>query len=611
MFGWTGSILELDLTKESAKIVPTSHEAMTFFVGGKGLGIYYLWKNLPPGIDPLSPDNVIIVATGPLQGTRIMPNGRYCVVTKSPLTGLFLDAHAGGFVGPELKFSGFDAILIRGAASNPTWVSIVDDDIEFHDAKETGLWGLKSGETEKRICTQMNDSETRVISIGPAGENGVTIACLVSDGFHNAGRGGIGAVFGSKNLKAVSIRGHQSLEVADPEKENDLGKQFRDRCTAGRDAGLMIHSYGTSTFVKHASKVDQLPTRNFKAGEFDRVEKISGKAIEERWTIEKKPCYRCTLACAKIISDFTEHPVPVPEYETLAMLGSNCGIDNLETIISANDLCNQLGLDTISTGNVIGFFMECSSKGYLNESLLAESLSFGDSKGLLTRIQEIAERKDSGALLSDGVSEAAQKIGQNSTEFAIQVKNLEMPAWDPRGRAGMGISYAVSAVGASHLRGWPDPHRLPKEDLANDLMPSLILAQDEKIWKDILIICHFTHSIKPAFSMGDPAPIMAAVTGRELTEQQVRDTAQRIWILTRLFNMREWNESPINHDILPPRLMKEPLPSGSAEGCKAFMDEVDFHESLQTFYKLRKCDSEGRPQTNEINRLELSRFLSQ
>ncbi|MFW9905600.1 MAG: aldehyde ferredoxin oxidoreductase family protein, partial [Candidatus Thorarchaeota archaeon] len=583
---------------------PLPKNIIETFLGGKGLGVYILTRELAANIDPLGLENKIVIVTGPLQGSIVPICGRYSLVTKSPLTGLILDSHAGGSIGPELKFTGYDAVVIEGIASKPCYLSILDGEIEIQDGEH--LKGLSSLDKEIRLKKDLGIEELKVMSIGVAGENLVKFACVTSESFRNIGRGGAGAVFGSKNLLAIAIKGtKKELPVADFATLNELASELRNRATQGRTSGLRIYRIGTPNLVTVASNRDQIPVHNFQEGTIETPALLEEEAINH-YTTKKKPCYKCVISCSHIFNDefsFSkeEHLIAVPEYETLGMIGANCGA-NFETVVEANYLANMYSLDTISLGSTIGFFMECSEKDIVPKKYKSDKISFGDNKGILNLIHKIANKQGVGKILAEGTRKASETFGHESEQFAIHVKGLEMAAWDPRGKLALGLSFATAAVGASHLRGWPATAKLPKEEpVTPEVIETLIREQDLKIIKDSLIICHFTHSIIPALNLEDGQALYSAVTG---SQTDVREIAQNIWSLSRYFNMREFDEPAGNYDQLPHRLLHEPLPSGSAEGSKAFQSVDDFQHGLKILYQMRHCQENGDLTTEEKQRIE-------
>ena len=596
--GYAGKIGFVDLSKGKTWVEETPWGVVSKVIGGKGLGAWYLYKLLQPGVDPLGPGNVFVIATGPAQ--LVMPiAGRYTIVTKSPHTGLYIDSHSGGFVGPALKSAGFDALVVRGASDSPVWLGVVDGDLKLFDASD--LWGLNTFETEKALHEE-HDKKSKVLSIGPAGERLVRIASVINDRFRAIGRGGIGALWGSKKLKAISIvPGDYSVSVADESRVEELKESLRARSTANRKKGHLLYKHGTSWLVDVASELDQLPTLNFQYGSDEEAHKLSGYAFEEKYggRIRPKPCYKCSIVCSYIIKadlfswageqEFIQHP----EYETLALLGTNLGVHDTEALLRFNNLCTLYGLDTISTGNTIGWFLETFERGLVPPEYVPEGTRFGDVEGILDLIRKIAFRQGVGKVLSFGVKKAAEELAPEALHWAIQVKGLEMAAWDPRGKLGLGLSYAVTPVGASHLRGWPVT-RDPPNRSAKEVIPGLLEQTDLKILKDSLIMCHFTHSINPALNVRDTAEIFSAITGVSTDESGARRIAHNIWLLTRLINEREFGGvAPRRFDVLPPRLMEDPLPTGRAKGLTAFVSRDDFEESLSEVYRERGLNVDG------------------
>ncbi|MHA1443733.1 MAG: aldehyde ferredoxin oxidoreductase family protein [Candidatus Hodarchaeales archaeon] len=606
--GYHDRLIRINLSTKKIELESLPPKIVETFIGGKGLGAYILTRELKPGIDPLGPDNKIIVATGPLQGSVVPICGRYCIVTKSPLTGLFLDSHAGGFVGPELKFAGYDAIIIEGASNTPCYISIIDDKIQIRNGEI--IKGMTTLDKETHIKQELNMQDAKIMSIGPAGENLVKFACVTSDSFRNIGRGGVGSVFGSKNLLGIAIKGsNKKIPVANLEKLNVLAKNLRKRAKTGKDADHWIYRVGTPALLSYSSKSDHLPVRNFQFGTLEDPSLIGEEALQQ-YVSKKKPCYKCVIQCSHVFDeDFSfkdkeDHIVAIPEYETLGLIGSNCGV-KYETIIEANHLLNKYGLDSISAGNVCAFFMECSEKNLVPEEYKKEKVHFGDDEGLLQLIQKITFKTGVGKILSEGTKRVSEVFGKGTEVFAIQVKGLEMAAWDPRAKLALGLSYATAAVGASHLRGWPSTSKIPKDEMiSSEIVETLVDSQDAKFIKDSLIICHFTHSIIPALNLSDMQALYQAATG---CSNDIVAIAQNIWSLTRYFNMREFaisGKAAGEFDTLPHRILHEPLPSGSAVGSKAFNSTEDFQKGLQYLYQNRKCKPNGDLTELEVNRIK-------
>ena len=598
-------LLRINLTTKSISIEEIPDSVVYDYLGGTGYITYYLNKELDPKIDSLSPDNKVIVAPGPIQGTTVPVSGRYAVGTKSPLTGLFLDSNVGGFFGQEIRMAGYDLIIIEGKADKPVYVSIKDEIVEIKDAID--LWGFFVYETEFMIRQLEDEPKMRVMTIGPAGEHLVNFACTTSDSFRNAGRGGLGAVFGSKNLKAIAIKGSTRPSNGNAEKIKEIRKDIIQRAKNAKAEGHLLHQHGTSWLVKVSSHLDHYPTRNWQSGEYADVDKLSHEALSEKYKRFRRPCYQCPIGCSETLDasvfDWVEEDrkeIAKPEYETLAMMGGNCGINDVETVIQANDLCNQLGLDTISTGSAIAMTMEAKEKG-LVEGPEFKDVEFGNVQKFLELIDKIAYRKDIGNILAEGIAQAAEHW--HIEDLAIHVKKLPFAAWDPRAKLGLGLSYATAAVGASHLRGWPQTRDVPEKS-AVEVLDSLIQEQDLKTIKDCLSICHFTHSIKPALNFNDCINIVSAMWDREISEEELTNIARRVWIMKRLFNIREFGDrDPIEFDNLPKRFMKEPLPSGRAEGRTAFINDEDFIKSRSLLYQKRGLDEKGYPIKEELDKL--------
>lgn len=596
-------LLRINLTEGEISKEDIPEEICKKYIGGTGFIAYYLYKELDPKTEPLSPDNKIIIAPGPAQGTKIPITGRYVVGALSPLTDHFIDSHVGGFLGPEIRFAGYDLIIIEGKAEEPVYVSIKDEEVKIKDASQ--LWGEISYKTEEQIRFEENEPKMRVICIGPAGENLVTIACPTADGHRNPGRGGLGAVFGSKNLKALAVKGSTRPTNGNQEKIEELRKEYVARARKAIESGNGMDRYGTSDAVAYSNQMSQYPTRNWQSGEFEDYEKLSGVIMDEKYKVLKRPCYQCPVGCSATFDgsdfDWTEQKeVARPEYETLAMLGGNCGISDSDTVIKANEMCNQLGLDTISTGSAIAMIMEAVEKGLL-EGPEFKGIKFGNDAKIFELLDMIAHREGIGDILAQGVAQAAEHWGIG--QLAIHVKGLPFAAWDPRGKLGLGLSYSTSSVGASHLRGWPATTEVP-DKTAVDVMDSLVEQQDYKTLLDCLVVCTFSYAIDGGFTYIERQRIMEALWDREVPKEEMMEIAQRIWITMRMFNVKRYGDKkPIEYDVLPKRLMNEPLPSGRAKGSKAFISEEDYNQSLQLVYEKRGLDEYGIPKEEELKRL--------
>lgn len=614
MPGWLGKLLRVDLStgKIAEESIPT--EVLRQFVGGKGLATRYFYQEVPPRADPLGAENRFYLAAGPAQGTRIPITGRCAAVSKSPLTNLYIDSAIGGHLGPELKRAGYDMLVVQGQPEKPVWLLVSPNETGIRNAQH--LWGKTTHQTE--LLLRKQDLKTCVLSVGPAGERLVRFACLTHDYFRSFGRGGLGAVFGAKRLKAIAVRGTDGIiPTPDHEREKALVKEFAQRVRTARAHDHQLYRHGTPWLIEYANTGGMCPTRNFQTTYFKEYTRITPQALEAcvDHQLRRSPCEGCIISCTwSITKPFRWAPagatgkVALPEYETMVMMGANLGISDPLAITQANHLCNTLGLDTITTGNVIGLMMELNERKLLPPAEARQALQFGDAKGLTHLVAKIAQRQGLGDALAEGAQRFAARYGARAATLAMHVKGLEFAAWDPRGKLGLGLSYATAAAGASHLRGWPDTKEVPRTS-ARPILDSLVEAQDLKILKDSLIICHFTHSIEPALTIQDCVELYQTVTGERASVNSLREAAARIWLLKRLFNTREFAQDPRAYDQLPPRLMSEPVPDGPARGLTAFVTPNDFDECLTELYRLRGCDAKGRPTQASLRRLQLTSLL--
>ena len=561
------------------------------FVGGKGLGAKILYDNLEKNVDPLSPENIIVFATGPLTGTLAPSSARWCVVTKSPLTNIFLDSQVGGSFGIKMKRAGYDFIIIRGKSSSPVYLNVTDANCEIIDAKD--LWGKGCFYTEKTLKKESGKNAS-IISIGNAGELLVKYACASTDLYRQAGRGGVGAVMGSKNLKAVAVSGNKKIEYAKPEVFRETVKKFFKKVQTDSFTPLRSR-YGTPVWVKPVNEGGLLPTRNFQKGVFEHADKLSGEKMKETIVVKDESCPGCPIKCWKHSKSENNHSFEVvgPEYETIALIGSNNMIKSIKTIAYANMLCDDFGLDTISTGDVIAFASELSEKG-----LIKENIGFGDEEKLIELIKKIGKREDIGDLLAEGVKRVSEKIG--GKDFAMHVKGMEIPGYDPRGAFGMALAYATSDRGACHQRAWT-----VRAELNGDLPPSyspegraefVKNAQDSNAMLFSLVLCDFM-----PLDARDYIELLNSATGFDFTEEEYMKTGERIWNLTRMFNVREGITR--KDDNLPPRFMNESLPDGPAKGQKITKETLD--RMLNEYYNLRGWDENGIPRKEKLDGLWL------
>ncbi|MFX1484270.1 MAG: aldehyde ferredoxin oxidoreductase family protein [Promethearchaeota archaeon] len=603
MDGWTGKILWVDLTKQSYSVEELPADVYNDYVGGKGLGAYLLYRELDPGIDPLGPSNILLFMSGPLQGLPSVMNGRWTLVTKSPLTGLFVDSHCGGPLGREIKNSGYDAIGVAGKSDTPITIVVNDNTVHFQDAQK--LWGKGTQETT-RILHEQTSTDSAVYVIGPAGENLVLTATGCCELAHQTGRGGSGAVLGSKNLKGLIVKGTQKASPADIEALSALRKMMTEKWNEKTDSDFK--DYGTATLVEVANERGQFPTRNWRNSYFEGYESITPDQIKQWITGHHLSCPHCIIRCTHAYK--TEDPSnagveveSTPEYETFGLCGGNLGINDAQRVFQLNYLADDLGLDTISTGSAIGFAMDAFENGMLDENEIGFPAPFGDGEAALKLMRMIASREGIGAILSKGVRQAANEIGRGSEKLAVHVKGLETAAWDPRGRKGLGLSYATADVGSSHLRGWPQTTEKP-ESSAVDVIESMVVERDTKILTDSLIICHFTWNFP--LSREEKIQLLNSATGLGYDDKQVSDFGQRVETLIRLFNI---NEGIKRKDDIVPAKFWEAETVGPSKGMKAFINHDDFEKSLDLYYELRGWNKEGVPTQDTIEKLRLNSLM--
>lgn len=589
--GRANRLLRVNLDARTAKPEPIPEEVHRQWIGAKGLGAYFLAKELAPGTDPLAPENILIFASGPYQGTGISSAGRMAVITKSPLTGIFLDSYIGGDIGHAVKRAGYDMILFEGAAEKPVMLDVRNGAAEVKDAAH--LWGKTTHDTEREL-KKTAGPKAEVVSIGPGGENLVKFASPITRFRRAAGRGGSGAVMGSKNLKAVLVDGAHTFAPAIPEKLKTETVAAIKQVNEDRKKGDTFLVYGTSQAPTFAASVDRLPTRNYQSGDFDKAGEIHGEKFHAQFGMDGSACCGpCVIACEGRTHDAGRGDVRSerPEYETIALLGSNLGIADREAIMDANDRCNALGLDTISTGGAIGFAIECSEHG-----VIKEKFAFGDRKVSDHLIEAIAHRKGIGDTLAEGVRGAADILGGRSYKWAVHGKGLEIPAWDPRGKLGSGLAYATGDIGGSHMRDEYVTKKTPLES-ALPIVPDLVRGQDWLAVRDSLILCAFATDYTGEERMVD---LYNAISGFGNTKEELIARGHAIWDLTRAFNVREGVSR--KDDTVSWRHLNDPLPSGRAKGAVSFSSEADRQACLDKYYELRGWDESGMPTAEALRR---------
>ena len=603
MKGYTEKIIRVDLTNKIIRIEKLNMDYAKEYIGGRGLGSKYLYEEIDPQIDALSPENKLIFMTGPVTGTNATCAGRFNVVAKAPLTGTIGAGNTGGYFGPELKFAGYDGIIFEGKANSPVYLHINDNLVELKDAKH--IWGKNVFETTDMLINE-NEENAKVACIGPAGEKLILFAAVMNDKDRAAGRSGLGAVMGSKNLKAVVVKGSNGIGVAKPLQFNKAVADAREKVTAngvtGTGGGLA--TYGTEVLVNILNEMHALPTNNWLASRFEDADKISGEYLTENYLIRNKACYACPIGCGrtiKIPDGKYKGVVAGPEYEAGWSYGASCGINDLNEINKANHVCNMLGLDPITMGATIACAMELYEKGYITkEDLDGGELKFGDANCIMKLTEDTGNREGFGDKLALGSYRLADMYGH--PELSMTVKKQEMPAYDGRAIQGMGLSYATSNRGGCHVRGYVTSTEvlgipMKTDPLSTEGKAALVkLFQDLTALVDSSDICLFT-----TFAIGLPevSGMLRGTTGFEYSDEEMLLVGERIWNLEKLFNLQAGLTR--EDDLLPPRLLNEPVTSGPSKGKVTELEVM-----LDEYYQLRGWDKEGVPTDEKLDGLSLS-----
>ncbi|MDM7464192.1 aldehyde ferredoxin oxidoreductase family protein [Tepidimonas taiwanensis] len=613
---WAGKILRVNLTAGTCTPEPLNMTWARQYLGSRGLGSKYLVEEVDPKVDPLSPDNKIIWATGPLTGTMASTGGRYTVITKGPLTGAIACSNSGGYWGAELKMAGWDMIIFEGKSPKPVYLYIHDDEVELRDASH--LWGKSVWDTEEILKTSLQDPLLRISSIGRAGENQVLFACVVNDLHRAAGRSGVGAVAGSKNLKAIAVRGTKGVgNVRDPKAFMQVTKEKKKILADNAVTGQGLPKYGTQVLMNVINEIGALPTRNHRDVQFEGAKDISAEAMltprptdGKTHLVTNQACFGCTIACGRISKiDETHFSVQNKpqywgasgglEYEAAWALGAANGVNDLEALQYANLICNEHGMDPISFGATVGAVMELYELGVLTKEQIGIEAPFGSARALCELADMTANGIGFGKEIGLGSKRLCEKYGH--PELSMSVKGQEFPAYDSRGIQGMGLAYATSNRGACHLRGYTvasevlgipvktDPHTAEGK-------PELVKAfQDATAAFDSAGICIFTSF---AWGLADVAPQVAAACGEEFTTEELERIGERIWNMERAFNNAAGFTA--KDDSLPPRLLTEPAKTGPAKGLVNKLPEM-----LPKYYQVRGWDAEGRPTPETLARLGL------
>jgi aldehyde:ferredoxin oxidoreductase len=587
MKGFYNQILKVNLSDRSYQVEPLPDKLLEKFLGGKGIATHLLMEYNPPGVDPLSPENHLILATGPVCGTPIWGSCRYGIYTKSPQTGFYSESYSGGTAGDYMVKAGFDAVMLHGASENPCWIEISDQGVFFHDARD--LWGLDTFETEDRARSWIKENrpdakKCGVLCIGPAGENLVSFAVIENDYWRSAGRTGVGAVIGSKQIKAIVFWGNKIKELAHP----DLVKTFvKDLARKGKDdPGVNAYkNKGTPMMVDIMSNVGSFPTHYWHRGKADHRESINADALHDRFDVTPHACLKCFIACGRlsVVKEGRHKGLKIegPEYETIYAFGGLCEVNSIEEIAYLNDICDRLGIDTISAGNLAAFAIEAVRLGKIDYDI-----DYGKPDKIAGLLRDMVYRRGIGKTLSRGIKEAAREWDME--DQAIHVKGLEPAGYDPRVLKGMGLAYGSSPRGACHLRATfykPELSRMIEPDQIEGKAEMFAEWEDRLIIFDALILCRFYRDL---YQWEDLATMIKAVTGLQLDRERMKSIASNISSATRRFNIRE-GLTP-EEDKLPKRFYKEVLPE-----TQKIITEEQMDRLLKDYYKVRGWDGHGVP----------------
>jgi len=609
-----GKILEIDLSDRTYRVTPIDENIARKYLGGKGYALWILYQDLkklerkgiaPRDIDPFGPENTLIFATGPATGTSFPNGGRYHVMAlKSPLTGGIASANSGGEFGPYLKFAGYDMIVIRGKSDTPVYITIIDGEVAIHDA--TDLWGKNVFDTIRILKDKHGNHDASVACIGPAGENLVHIACIMNDEHRAAGRTGVGAIMGSKKLKAIYVRGTQKPPIAKLEEFKEKVSKYLKVMKENSVTGEGLPKYGTAILVNIINGIGSLPYKNWQGAYSPEADKISGETLEQKYLIKRRPCWGCPIACGRV-TKVESGPYQIlysegPEYESIWALGQDTGVMNLEAIIKANHYCDEFGIDTISMGSTIAAAMELVEKGLIpEEDLQGLDLRFGNAAALVEAVWRTAYKSGFGKYLALGSKRLTEIYG--APELSMSVKGLEMPAYDPRGVKGIGLNYATANRGGCHVTGYtisPEVLGIPEQ---LDRLSYEGKAKWVKIFQDFTcavnsaVVCLFN-----TFALGADAyaDMLSSITGWNLTADDILKIGERIYNLER-YIMSKYGFSS-KDDVLPKRLLHEPLPDGPSKG--QVVDPEQFKKMLEEYYKLRGW-VDGVPTPEKLKELEI------
>jgi len=602
-YGYGGKLLRINLSTDKIESKDLPDKLVKEYIGGRGFTARILYDELKPGIDPLGPDNKVVVASGPLAGLFVPGAGKLTFAAKSPATNSYGDSNVGGMLAAEIKFAGYDTIIIEGQAKKPSYIYINNDKVEIRDAGKH--WGKGAITAERALKDELGE-EFQIAVIGPAGENRVKFACISHDFGRQAGRTGIGAVLGSKNLKAIAVRGSKSIKLSDPKGLLKLTKQAIADCQK-HPAIQMWLNQGTASVTVWSNEQGSFPTRNFQSGYFKDYQKISGDVMQKETIVTNKACFGCPMACgkyARVRKDGKDYYVEGPEYETAALIGGDCAVGNITDLTYANWLCDELGLDTISGGSVAAFAMECFEKGIIGKKDTdGMELKFGDIKSFEWLMNKIARREGIGGVLAEGVKVAAQKFDKGAEKFAMQIKGLEISGYESRKAPAMLLAYMTCDIGAHHNRAWAITHDIAVgRDKIEGKAKRVIELQHIRPLFDMLGCCRLQW-VELELSLEYYPKFLKVTTGMDYTFDELLKSSERVWNLTRLFLIRENKDFGRQFDYPPPRVYEEPVQNGPTKGSMVKKEDID--KLLDEYYALRGWDKTGKPTNAKLKELSL------
>ncbi|MDH4208947.1 MAG: aldehyde ferredoxin oxidoreductase family protein [Anaerolineae bacterium] len=600
--GYGGQVLRVNLTRGTVDTSELDPNLARDYLGGRGFAAKILYSELEKGIDPLGEANKVIAAAGPLSGLLIPGAGKTTFAAKSPATGGYGDSNMGGLFSAEMKYAGYDLIIVEGVSAKPVYLFIEDDIVELRDAGQ--YWGQGAITAETALKRDLGE-DFQIALIGPGGENLVKFACICHDFGRQAGRTGVGAVMGSKKLKAIAVRGTQSIPVANVGEFRRVGREMLEYCKKS-DAWDVWVRLGTAGVNVPSNEWGSFPTHNFQTGHFDNMEKMTGEYMRERIVVTDKACFGCPCACGKYsyTKKWDVH-VEGPEYETAAFLGADVGLSDIEDVAYANYLCDELGIDTISAGNVIAFATECFEKGIIGPRETGGlELGFGDPEAVFELIQKIAKREGIGDTLAEGARYAAEAFGGDSQRYAMHIKGLEISGYESRDAPAMMLAYMTADVGAHHNRAWAITYDIEvgRDSITEDKAAKVIDLQHIRPLMDCLGTCRLQW-VELGLPLDYYVPAMKSITGLDRSWQDLTHVAERVWNLTRSFWVREIDGFGREWDYPPPRWYLDPVPTGPSRGKVVTKENVE--KLLDMYYQQRGWDSNGIPSREKLDELEL------